>query len=637
MKRILGLCAALLLLLTLVPGASRPAAAAEPTDAVPDEVVITLKPGYRLGSNGAYYHGATAIRGGLNLASLRGIEALDSRNHSFLLRLAPGSGAANAIPALLRQPGVDAAERNHVYSSLGKPDDSIYSQQWGMRKINAEAAWDVTTGSPIVIAIIDTGVASDHPDLEGRVLPGFNAIRNNNEAYDDEGHGTHMAGVAAAAGNNGRGVAGMCWNCQILPIKVLNSNGQGSSASIIRGMNWAADNGAKIFSMSLGSDQRSRGEEDAVNYAYNKGITIFASSGNSGGDKNPVIYPAAYPNVIAIAATAPNDSATGFSSFGDFVDLAAPGVGIWSTYWNDEDGNTYAPENGTSPACPHAAGLAALALTLWPELSPAQIEQLLVGSSVDIGAPGKDVYAGWGRIDALKTVQNAAARNLPGAPTPPAPPAPPAPVPPQPGNNPAFVPIGPPPLPTDAGVSYFPETGHTVRGEFKNYWERNGGLAVFGFPLSEEHTEQTAEGAFLVQYFERQRFEFHPEKAAPYNVLLGRLGDSVLRDGNRDWFTFPKGAPQNGCRFFQETQHTVCGDFLKYWEANGLADPRLDRAARSLQLFGFPLSEPQMETNANGDTVLTQWFERGRFELHQGKGVLLGLLGKEFAANRGWR
>ncbi|HYF65524.1 MAG TPA: hypothetical protein VD886_22040, partial [Herpetosiphonaceae bacterium] len=159
----------------------------------------------------------------------------------------------------------------------------------------------------------------------------------------------------------------------------------------------------------------------------------------------------------------------------------------------------------------------------------------------------------------------------------------------------------------------------------------------FGYPLSEEFTEQTPEGAFVVQYFERQRFEFHAEKPAPYNVLLGRLGDAVLRDRGDDWFTFPKGTPQPNCQFFSETGHTVCGAFLSYWQSNGLADPSLNRYERSLQLFGFPLSEERTETNANGDTVTTQWFERGRFEYHEGKGVLLGLLAKEYSTNRGWR
>lgn len=176
----------------------------------------------------------------------------------------------------------------------------------------------------------------------------------------------------------------------------------------------------------------------------------------------------------------------------------------------------------------------------------------------------------------------------------------------------------------------FPETGRTLRGEFRRFWEANGGLPVFGFPITEETVEQTPEGSFVVQYFERNRFEFHPEKAAPYNVLLGRLGDTMLARTGVDWWSLPKGEPRAGCEFFQETGHAVCGAFLNYWRSQGLTDPRLNTFARSLALFGLPLTEPRMETNAAGDTVMTQWFERARFEDHGAKGVLLGLLGNEF-------
>ena len=641
MRRIVRLGLLALLLVAVLPAQFNTAQAANSTGFVPDQVLVTLAPGYSLAPNGAFFKGSTAQKAGLGIGPIHGVDILNRSSTVALLRLPSGSDVHAALTTLRKQPGVQSAGRNAVRRTLVVPNDPIFSQQWGMTKIGAEPAWDITTGAPIVIAIIDTGVSSSHPDLAGRVLPGFNTGNNTSNAEDDEGHGTGMAGIAAAAGNNGQGVAGMCWNCQILPVKVLNSRGEGSAADVIEGIYWAVDHGARIISMSLGgsADEAAPGEiqaeQDAVNYAYSRGVPIFAASGNSGDpdDGNPVIYPAAHNHVIAVGASTPNDTIAGFSSYGSYVDIAAPGVGIWTTFW-DRGQNTYGAGNGTSPACPLVAGTAALALSLWPELTPDQLEQLMTGSAVDIMAPGKDVFSGHGRIDALKVVQNAAARTFPGAPQPMPQPEP---QPQPPAANPAFVPVPAPPLPAVDGEIYFPETGHNLRGEFRNYWLRNGGLAVFGYPLSEEFSEQTAEGTWTVQYFERQRFEYHAEKSAPYNVLLGRLGDSVLRDRGDDWFTFPKGSPQAGCQFFSETGHTVCGEFLRYWQNNGLNDPALNKYERSLQLFGFPLSEARTETNQNGDTVTTQWFERGRFEYHQGKGVLLGLLAKEYATNRGWR
>lgn len=174
-----------------------------------------------------------------------------------------------------------------------------------------------------------------------------------------------------------------------------------------------------------------------------------------------------------------------------------------------------------------------------------------------------------------------------------------------------------------------PGITNCISGRFLSYWRENGGLPVFGYPTSPEFQAQTANGTYTVQLFERNLFEFHPENARPYDVLLGRLGDERLKQLGRDWTLEPKGTPQNNCLWSAETQHSVCGEFRNYYQSRGLQDPALDRNGRSLALFGLPLTEPRMERNANGDEVLTQWFERARFEFHPGKGVLLGLLGNE--------
>ena len=178
-----------------------------------------------------------------------------------------------------------------------------------------------------------------------------------------------------------------------------------------------------------------------------------------------------------------------------------------------------------------------------------------------------------------------------------------------------------------------PGITNCIQGRFLEYWRDNGGLPVFGYPITAEFREKTPEGEYTVQYFERNVLEYHPEKARPYDVLLGRLGDTRLIQLNRDWFAEPKGQQTAGCSWWAQTGHSICGEFKAYWEGRGLNDPKLDRTGRSLQLFGLPLTEPKMETNQAGDTVMTQWFERARLEFHPGKGILLGLLGNETRNN----
>jgi peptidoglycan/xylan/chitin deacetylase (PgdA/CDA1 family) len=168
-----------------------------------------------------------------------------------------------------------------------------------------------------------------------------------------------------------------------------------------------------------------------------------------------------------------------------------------------------------------------------------------------------------------------------------------------------------------------------IEGRFRQFWEQNGGLAVFGYPITPAGISPAGDGRLLVQYFERVRFEYHPELASPYDVLLGRMGDERLRALNLDWQTLPAALPETP-HFFPDTRHAIAHEpFWQHWQNHGLQDPGKSPYERSLALFGFPISEPSIETNATGDVVLTQWFERARFEDHGAKGVLLGLLGAE--------
>ncbi len=181
----------------------------------------------------------------------------------------------------------------------------------------------------------------------------------------------------------------------------------------------------------------------------------------------------------------------------------------------------------------------------------------------------------------------------------------------------------------------FPETNQTVSARMLEFWDQNGGLPVFGLPISDQRSEQTNAGRFTLQHFERERLELHPQNTAPYDVLLGRLGDELLRRQGRDWRDEPnQGNPLGGpCQRFDDTGREVCGPFLAYWQGHGLRDPRLNPYQRSLALFGFPLTGVKVERNSSGHEVLTQWFERARFEYHPNNPaayrVLLGRLGAE--------
>ncbi|MDQ5851073.1 MAG: S8 family peptidase [Chloroflexota bacterium] len=523
---------------------------------------------------------------------------------------------------LRADPDVRYVEPNYIYRASVRPNDQFYDRLYALPRIGAEQAWERTTGNPqILIAVVDTGVYAGHPDLGQNIVQGTDLVNRDNDASDDEGHGTHTAGVIAAIGNNERGVAGMCWQCRVLAVKALDAQGEGTAVQVAAGIRYAADKGAKVINLSLGGEFDSQLLHDAIIYATRAGALVVVAAGNEAEEGNPVEYPAAYSEVISVAATDENDAHAFFSNYGSYVDIAAPGVRIGSTLWDPDEAEIYGEATGTSEAAPFVAGLAGLIWSANPSLTNADVRRLLLENADDLGPSGRDDYFGAGRINAYRAVMAAAPQPAP-QPQPPAP-QPPAPQPPAPQ----------PPAPQPGDVITFPETGHTLRGEFRRFWEANGGLPVFGFPITEELSEQTAEGTFLVQYFERNRFEFHPEKPAPYNVLLGRLGDTLLRRGGVDWWGLPKGQQQAGCQFFAETGHSLCEPFLSYWRSHGLRDGRLDDFGRSLALFGLPLSEPRMETNASGHTVLTQWFERARFEDHGsapgGPGVLLGLLGNE--------
>jgi hypothetical protein len=278
--------------------------------------------------------------------------------------------------------------------------------RYNMDKINAPEAWPCAAGGEgVIIAILDTGADSDHPDLVANLVAGAYAYGTSTE--DDNGHGTHVSGIAAGVANNG-GIFGVAPRAKIMPVKVLNSAGSGTFVAIANGITWAADHGAKVINMSLGSTTDSNIVHSAVQYAYNKSVVIIVSSGNCGSNyydngctyQNQSSYPGAYNEVLAVAATDSSDIKADFSTAGSYVDVSAPGVDIYSSNY----GNSYAIHSGTSQAAPHVAGMAALIRKLRPAWTVDQIYACIRASVDDVGSVGWDSGTGWGRINAQKAV-----------------------------------------------------------------------------------------------------------------------------------------------------------------------------------------------------------------------------------------
>lgn len=327
--------------------------------------------------------------------------AVEYAEPDYLIFAATAGALAAADGGRLAGSGVTSRETQTILRATngeGTPNDPFYGRQWGLAKIKAEAAWKVSTGSDVIVAVIDSGVDLDHPELSGRVLEGYDFVNEDSVADDDYGHGTLVAGVIAAAAHNERGIAGLAWNAKILPVKVLDNQGQGVSSNLTCALYWAANKGADVINVSIISFGPSFGMQSAITYAANEGALIFSASGNLYEQGNPVTYPAALDNVIAVGATDKEDAHAWFSSAGTFVDVSAPGVGIYSPFPPTHE--EYRSVNGTSLATPHVVGLAALVLSAAPSLSSEEVEAVIQQSAVDLGDASKDDKFGHGRIDA---------------------------------------------------------------------------------------------------------------------------------------------------------------------------------------------------------------------------------------------
>jgi thermitase len=274
--------------------------------------------------------------------------------------------------------------------------DPYAASQWHLAKIAAPAAWSTTTGAAsVVVAVLDTGVDGAHPDLAPHLVAGWNTFDNTADSSDVVGHGTEVAGAAAAVGDNGLGVAGVCWNASIMPIRVSDQFGGGYASTIANGLVWAADHGARVANVSYAVSGIAS-VASAAQYFQGKGGVVCVSSGNSGSyDASPD-----NPYLLTVGATDAADVVASWSSTGNNVDLCGPGVGIWTT----TRGGGYAAVSGTSFSSPIVAGVAALVISANPTLSPQQVAAAVMQSSDDLGAAGWDATYGMGRVNAASAL-----------------------------------------------------------------------------------------------------------------------------------------------------------------------------------------------------------------------------------------
>jgi subtilisin family serine protease len=290
-----------------------------------------------------------------------------------------------AEAVLGRIPGVVRVDPDVIIEALGE------TLPWGVNRIDADLAWGVSTGSGVKVAIVDTGIQLTHPDLQANIKGNVNTINPKKTGDDDNGHGTHVAGTVAAIDND-IGVIGASPTAYLYAVKVLSRTGSGFLSDVIEGLQWCIDNGMQVANMSLGTSSYSQSFEEAVKKVNEAGIVQVAAAGNSGPADNTVAYPAKFAEVIAVSATDKADTIASWSSRGPEVELAAPGVDIYSTY----KGSTYKTLSGTSMAAPHVTGTVALAIAA----GVADVRGTLQATADDLGATGKDDLYGYGLVDA---------------------------------------------------------------------------------------------------------------------------------------------------------------------------------------------------------------------------------------------
>ncbi|MCV0403147.1 MAG: S8 family serine peptidase [Chloroflexi bacterium] len=358
----------------------------------------------------------------------RGPEVARTRGLAIVAELgAPGKGmpavvstkgrpVADVLAELRADPNVAYAEPNYAVAlavdegstAAVSVNDPKTAGQYSLDRMRVRDAWSLSKGGDGVVAVLDTGVQANHPDLSGRVLPGYDFVNNDSDAADDNGHGTWVAGIIAAKPNDGYGIAGISWSDKILPVKIMNREGRGDTADLTSGIVWAADHGATVINLSVGGFPSSSYVQDAVNYAWNKGVVLVGAAGNNGIQED--FYPAAFPNVVSVSATQVDDEFSHWSSYGPKVDVSAPGASVQTTnctvctYAGHDTWGDHTYISGTSFATPNVAGVVALIRARYPTYTPAQVVSRLTSTVDDLGYAGYDIRYGRGRVNAYRAL-----------------------------------------------------------------------------------------------------------------------------------------------------------------------------------------------------------------------------------------
>lgn len=379
----------LVLALALAGGSMAAYGASDTPTWVPGQILVQPRPGLP----------EAALEKILKAHGGKSVERLEAIN-VHIVQLPP-TASEKAVAALLsKNKHLKFAEPDMIVPP-DSTNDPYYSKAWHLPKIGAPTAWGTTTGEQIVIAILDSGVDGKHPDLVSKLLPGWNFYDGNSNTADVTGHGTKVAGTAAAASNNSVGVASVAGGAMILPGRIASTSGTASYSTMAKGVTWAADNRARVVNISYSGARESLTVQNAAQYLKSKGGLLITSAGNSGGEE--AVAPS--DTLIAVSGTTSSDVKASWSSYGSYVDVAAPGAGIYTTV----NGGGYGSVSGTSFASPNAAGVVALMMAANSSLSPDEIAGYLFSTAVDLGSAGFDKYYGHGRIDAAAAVKAAVA------------------------------------------------------------------------------------------------------------------------------------------------------------------------------------------------------------------------------------
>jgi serine protease len=338
----------------------------------------------------------------------RVIQKLDNK-YTYKIKINKG-----ILNDLINSPYISYIEPDYMVQIQTIPNDTEYYKQWNLKMLGLESTWETNKGSDkVIVAVIDTGILPDHPDLKKNIIEGYDFIDNDSNPTDTSpgfSHGTHIAGIIGAITNNNQGIAAINWNVKIMPVRVIGPEGSGGYSTLISGIRWAVDNGANVINLSLAGTADSNSLKDSIDYAIENNVSVIAAAGNNG--STPILYPAQYPEVISVGAVGPTKLKAYYSNYGPNLDLVAPGgdSSIYSENYNTilstagymnlngQITHQYNWAQGTSMATPHVTGIVALLYSVGIN-DPIFIEQLLKDTADDLGQPGKDYEYGAGLVN----------------------------------------------------------------------------------------------------------------------------------------------------------------------------------------------------------------------------------------------